>query len=551
MKIAILIREFESLSNWELRIVDEILKDPNLDLSLLIKDGRSQNNSPNSSISRFKRALRSGNLIGKILYSIHHKIESFLFKQKITVDKKFIKNELSNIEQIYLSPKRKGFLDIFSSKDSDQIKAYNIDIILRHEFNIIKGEILDAAKYGIWSFHHGDNSINRGGPPGFWEIVLKNPTIGVTLQKLTPELDGGYIIDKAFYNIHWSFVNTRNIIYESSVVMLFKNIKKISGENLQLQKSTVYYNPLYKIPKPRFLFKYLINFYSSLFEIISRKIQYELFGIRYNCWTLFIGEGNFFDSTLFRLKPTPLPKHEFWADPFILNHKGNNYAFFENYNYKKKKGKISCGKIINNEITDVVDVIENSYHLSFPFIFKHDNEIFLMPESEANNRLEIYKCIDFPSHWELHATAFEGEKILDPIIYTDKNNNKWLFLNKVYGKKIPMNNSELYIYKINSMDLSDLIPHKNNPVIIDSRVARNGGPIFEYQNQVYRPSQVNVDGIYGKGLNVNKINKLTIDEYVEETVITTYPNFKKGLSAMHHLHQSKGLFIIDAAYKKY
>ena len=40
MKIGILIKKFENLSNWELRIIDEIINNPELELSLLIQDGR-------------------------------------------------------------------------------------------------------------------------------------------------------------------------------------------------------------------------------------------------------------------------------------------------------------------------------------------------------------------------------------------------------------------------------------------------------------------------------------------------------------------------------
>ena len=62
-------------------------------------------------------------------------------------------------------------------------KKKTYDLILRHDFNIIKGEILNSSKYGIWSFHHGDTSKYRGGS-GFWEIINNEPTTGVTLLKL-------------------------------------------------------------------------------------------------------------------------------------------------------------------------------------------------------------------------------------------------------------------------------------------------------------------------------------------------------------------------------
>jgi hypothetical protein len=229
MRIGILIKEFETLANWELRIIDGILKDPSLELSLLVLDGRIGEESPNTFKNRIKKLFKSKNVLGTLYFAFQRKIESKIFREKLSVDKTKILEELSKIDQIGATPKRKGFLDIFHSKDVEKVKNYNLDIILRHEFNIIRGDILQASKYGIWSFHHADNSINRGGPPGFWEIVLKQPSVGVTLQKLTPELDGGFVIDKAFFNRHWSYVQTSALVFEASVSLLFKNIRKLQN----------------------------------------------------------------------------------------------------------------------------------------------------------------------------------------------------------------------------------------------------------------------------------------------------------------------------------
>ena len=80
-------------------------------------------------------------------------------------------------------------------------------------------------------------------------------------------------------------------------------------------------------------------------------------------------------------------------------------------------------------------------------------------------------------------------------------------------------------------------------------MARNAGPIFEYDNSFYRPSQANVENIYGRYLNINKITELSIKKYKEEKVVTVKPNFYKNLNAIHHLHQHKDIFIFDAAYK--
>ena len=537
MRIGILIKDFAQLSNWELRIIDNIKNDSSLELSLLIKDGRS-----------LKGRFPFKTIISKVIFKIQKYIERrFLFKEKYTVKKEYIINYLKNIDTIDVKPQKKNFVDYFDKSDCIDIKKYDLDIILRHNFGIIRGEILNSSKYGIWSFHHGDNKINRGGPPGFWEIVLNQKFIGVTLQKLTPELDGGIVIDQAYFNKHWSYIKTKDLIFEGSVSLLFKNIKNLSQNQIKYKKSELYYNKLYKHPNIFYVFKYLVYFYGTLFKKIFQFFLSKLFKIRFYKWSLFIGKGVFLNSTLYRVKPVEMPKGEYWADPFI--HKFNNelYVFFENFSYKENKGKISCGKIINSKVVDVVDVLNLKYHLSFPFLFEEEGSLFMIPETNQNKRLEIYKCVDFPKKWELYSTAFEGEIIADSHVYKE-NDNLWLFLNKAPNSILPIDN-ELYIYKIDSLKLNTITPHSQNPVIIDSRVARNAGGVFEYNGIFYRPSQANIEGIYGKNLNINEIKKINIDEYEEKTSVIVKPNFLDNIRSVHHVTQSEEYFIIDAAFK--
>jgi hypothetical protein len=549
MKIGILIKDFSELANWELRIIAGILNRPDLELALLIQDGRIGDNKPNSLKNRINYLFKSKNILGKLVFKTQLAIESKIFRETATTNREELTTQLSKIPVIKLNPTRKGFLDIFSETDAEQIKGYDLDIILRHEFNIIRGPILQAAKYGIWSFHHADNLINRGGPAGFWEIMLKQASVGVTLQQLTPELDGGLVIDKAYFNYHWSFIKTNRLVLEASVSLLFKNIDKLQQGLYFPTKSLVYYNPLYKSPNLFYSTKYLAHFYSKFMAKLAQHLKVKLFGTRYNCWTLWIGKGDFMEATLFRLKPVSLPKTECWADPFIFKHQDEVYIFFESYNYQANKGKICCGKLKNGELVDIQDVLKLPYHLSYPFIFEEDGAIYLMPETLENNRLELYKCICFPDQWELYATAFEGEQVADAHFYTDEQQQRWLFINKQADLNAPID-SELFIYKVNSLKLDQLEPHQQNPVLINSKIARNGGAIFNYNHACYRPSQANIEGIYGRALNINKIEKLTLEEYRESTVITVFPNFQPGLGAMHHLHQSDGLFVIDAAYRK-
>lgn len=547
MKIGILIADFDALQNYEYRIIQQIIDDSTLELSVLIKDGR-ESEPMSGFMGKAKRFIKLKRWFALLILKIQILIETKIIKTDTPVaDVSRVRRYLESLPVIFLKPESKGYMDYLSVEDADLVRGYNLDLILRHEFRIIQGNILNAAKHGIWSFHHADNSINRGGPPCFWERVLKQPVVGVTLQRLTSELDGGLVIDKGFYNMHWSYYKLKNDVYENSVTLLMKNIKKLQRGEVEYTKSEVYSNPLYRSPSLWYVLKYVSSFYAKILLIFYYRFLSVFGGYRENCWTLFIGKGNFMDKSLYKIKPVKLPANAFWADPFLFPYKEETYVFFENYDYKKKKAGISCGKVVDNKIKDIQDVLNLDYHLSYPFMIEEDGDIYMMPETSNAKRVEIYKCERFPDKWSLYSTAFEGEIVSDTSYYKDAQGQRWLFLTRGEGDL----SSELYIYKIDSLKMNIIEPHVQNPVIIDTRIARCGGPIFEQEGQLYRPSQCNIKDIYGYGLNINRIKKLTIEEYEEEKVATVEPNFRKHISATHHLHQIEGMFVFDACYRRY
>jgi hypothetical protein len=71
-------------------------------------------------------------------------------------------------------------------------------------------------------------------------------------------------------------------------------------------------------------------------------------------------------------------------------------------------------------------IIENDYHMSYPFIIEEDGKLYLIPETAANNSVDIYECIEFPYNWRFKQTLMKGIQALDSTIL--KHDNKyWLF----------------------------------------------------------------------------------------------------------------------------
>ena len=533
MKIGILVNGLDRLSNWQSRIIDGIYNDPDFDI-VLILNKTSENWRLGLSGNTGSRKIKLSGFSGFLLKAQHVIENRFLFKEpNVESNYKFI----SNLDKITT-------LDVASL----DFQHASFDLLLNLGSGSLTCELLKISKHGAWQLLFRDSLLDNKGPVGFWEVLQQEPIIGACLIKFESNVQDYNVLDTAYFNRHWSMNETATIVSEGSVSLLFKYLHKLRNRELVAVVESNHVNTNTCQPNLPNVLRYLFSFYKEFLNKLYEKLMMKVLNRRYECWTIFTSKRGFFEHITSYPVPFKMPEDEFWADPFLFHYNNADYLFFENYSYTTKRGKISCGILKDNVLTEIIDVLDFKYHLSFPFIFEENGEIFLMPESSENKTLKVYKAVDFPVKWEVYSSAFEGESIGDAFFYTDQKQHKWLFLNKQAATTSPMN-SELFIYKVDSLKLNSLIPHKQNPVIIDARVARNGGCLFEHNGNLYRPSQRNIDGIYGRALNINKIEKLTLDEYVETTVKVIEPDFDKELIGLHHLHQCNGKFVFDAAYR--
>ena len=109
------------------------------------------------------------------------------------------------------------YSEYFSDADVASIREHRLDFILRFAFGVVRGDILETARYGVWSFHHGDMDAYRGGPPCFWEIYNGEPVTGAVLQRLTERLDGGVPLYRGYFRTDpESYVRNRDAVHMAS-----------------------------------------------------------------------------------------------------------------------------------------------------------------------------------------------------------------------------------------------------------------------------------------------------------------------------------------------
>ena len=552
LKIGVLIDNFE-ISSWAFTMLKQISESNYAEIVFVAKN----NSKPainNNIISKIKS--NKSRIIQIFIRKILQKIYTRLIERNTYLPDSLKKvsciNIIGNIPVLNISPEKKQHSDYFIDSDIDKIKKYKPDILIRCGFRILRGKILTAAKYGIWSYHHGDNTMFRGGPPAFWESMENYPVTGTTLQILTEDLDNGPVLYKSFSSTDtMSITDNKNNIYIKSISFMTRKIKELytTGEDVFFSKlfeanihPVFYSEKFYKEPSNRKLFHLIIKKLIQKYKLTLNR----LFFIEQ--WILLFDLNNDISTSLWRYKKIIPPKTLEWADPFVLYKDDYYYIFIEEYENKSKKGHISMITMDHNgNYTLPVVILTKPYHLSYPFIFNHEECYYMIPESANNETIELYKCVDFPLKWEFQMNLMEGVRALDTTLLLYEN--KWWMFTNIAENIGSSAWDELYLFSSSELMCSNWKPHPLNPIISDCRKSRPAGAIFSYNDTLYRPSQ-NSSVRYGYGFNINKVDTITEEIYNETLVSLIAPNWNNNILATHTYNKSGHLNIIDALYKR-
>lgn len=200
--------ESTTFAAWEAECLERLVALGNASLALLLIDKRAEDRRARAGpVGRVRSLLRSD----RILWLLYERL--FVDGRIKALERVDWSARLRGVAVLACDVSRRGkFSEYFSASDIEIIRGHGLDFILRFAFGIVRGEILQAARYGVWSFHHGDEMRYRGGPPGFWEIYHGDPHTGVVLQRLTERLDGGVVLRKhAFDTVLHSYTRNRDV----------------------------------------------------------------------------------------------------------------------------------------------------------------------------------------------------------------------------------------------------------------------------------------------------------------------------------------------------
>ena len=242
-----------------------------------------------------------------------------------------------------------------------------------------------------------------------------------------------------------------------------------------------------------------------------------------------------------RLVVLPDDGRRFYADPFLFTDGGQRWLFFEELEFRTGKGIISCTQIRDGRHTGVPrPVLERPYHLSYPLVFRHGHDIFMLPETGSNGKVELYRAKSFPFTWMLHRILLDNIALYDATLL-EYQNRWWLFGAVSQYGSLPQD--ELAIFYSDTLE-GPWQPHLLNPVKSDCRSARPAGRILVRDNRLIRPAQDCESG-YGTALVWCEINELTPEHFDEREVGRwTGKGFMK-IKGLHTFDYDDGLAAID------
>jgi hypothetical protein len=489
----------------------------------------------------------------KILTNVEKNILNYFFPKITNIEKKYlikkdIFTKIINIKPIF----SKNKLSIeYSKNDVELIKNEKLDIILKGNVkDIFRDKMSKMSKFGIISLSYMDNFWNAVGPTGFWEIILKKPATGFIIQILSPDLDNTKILFKGECATQKTFIlNQFNLFCESNS-FIAKSIIKILEE--QKVNSTSLPNIdkalILKVPNFYHMFKYIFLTLRLFFNITLQKFILK----KEQTWEVSY-DRNYFDKIDYKnLKKIKNLPGRYFADPFVIKRNVKHYVFVEDYIKKDSKAVISVIEIDNNDNHKYfTNIIEEDFHLSFPFIFEYENDLFMIPESSKNKDIRLYKCIKFPDKWIYCYNLISNIHAADTILFK-KSNLYWLLTTSSMDNDY---SSQLNIFFSDNPLSKRWTAHKKNPVRYDINNGRNGGLLID-NNELIRATQTydyNKYGQnqYGRKINLNVIKDISESNFVESYKYSINPDFKRNILGTHTINSINNFTVLDYNFYGY
>jgi hypothetical protein len=233
----------------------------------------------------------------------------------------------------------------------------------------------------------------------------------------------------------------------------------------------------------------------------------------------------------------PDDRRRYYADPFSYYDGGRHHLFVEEYQFATQRGCISVATIESDgSVSTPRVIIDEAYHLSFPFVFKHGGEIWMIPESGAANRIDLYRATAFPYRWKREGALLDGVSGYDATLFR-QNDRLWIFA--CVGRWRTSTWDNLCLFHARHL-LDRWSPYPMNPVLLDATVSRPAGALFKRSGKTFRPAQ-DCSRIYGGAISVCRVDRLSESGFCQ----TVTGRIEADALGCHTYNRRSGLEVLD------
>jgi hypothetical protein len=223
------------------------------------------------------------------------------------------------------------------------------------------------------------------------------------------------------------------------------------------------------------------------------------------------------------------------ADPFMVQDGDAWHMFLEVLNGETGRGEIALASSQDaRHWTYRHIVLREPFHLSYPYVFRWENDYYMIPESYQANSVRLYKATRFPSEWSFATELLTGEGFEDSSIF--RFNDRWWLFNDL--AQPPYYAGTLRLYSSDHL-INGWAEHPQSPIVSnDPHIARPAGRVLIWNDRVIRFTQ-DCAPVYGIQVRAFELTELTTSAY-HERELTPSPILQssgKGWneSGMHHL----------------
>lgn len=427
----------------------------------------------------------------------------------------------------------------WAPEELENIRKLNLDLIVQiGEPGTIAAETLEVAGDGVLAMSFGDDHRQRGGPPAFWEVHHQEPWTGFTIRHR--KRGGGGTVFRGNIHTRRTYAENRISIWRESLPYLVRLVAQYAEGNgfppyegeLPFAGSRLATPPM--ATTVAYCFRKAVTFGGRMVSrfILRRRPQWHVAFVRAPWQNADLRLGT----------RIPAPPGHFYGDPFVTTKGARTICYVEDYRYNLKRGCITAIELHEDGTHATLGpVFEEPFHLSFPFLFEYQHELYMVPETVAANAVRLYKCTEFPMKWEYQRDLLPDVRAADPMIFFH-GGRWWLLCNR----NISGSNDvcmTLWAYSSDSPLSGAWREHRANPLVYDSRTARNAGLLLAADGTPVRCRQKQDYYFYGRSLTLARIAELSPETFREEQIGEILPGFFKGISGCHHLH-SDGTFTV-------